>query len=222
MKVTQSNRKKELYKNNPEKHPNSLCSKNKKNMSYPEKLAYEFFTVNNINFLYNKSLKCGDIHYWPDFIINNNLIIEIDGEKWHSSDEQKARDRIRDSKIKYHHPDLNIIRIPAKNILENLKNIFIWCSIENINIKKVKEKIIDSKKIEIVNNCVNCNIKIHKNSIRCKKCNNVHKNKNNKHKNSKINVCKEELILLIKTNPIEKVGKMFNVMLLENYVINLI
>jgi hypothetical protein len=61
----QSERKKRLYKEHPEKHPNFKCANNKKMMSYPEKLAYTFLEVNKIKFEHQKNILC----YWVDFLV---------------------------------------------------------------------------------------------------------------------------------------------------------
>lgn len=74
----------------------------------------------------NGSLKAGGLkidfqvevaQYRLDFLANDRLIIEVDGAKWHSSDEAKARDAARDSffiGLGY-----SVVRIPAKVVFDD-------------------------------------------------------------------------------------------------------
>jgi len=80
--------KKQLHKDNPEMHPNRKLAGNRKKMSYPEKVAYDFLTNNKIHFLHN--VKIGA--YYPDFVVGD-CIIEIDGERWHDKEKDAIRDR---------------------------------------------------------------------------------------------------------------------------------
>lgn len=82
--------RKKLHAEHPETHPNRRLAGNKKKMSYPEKIAYDFLTSMEIEFEHNK--KVGK--YYPDFVIGN-LIIEIDGARWHDAE----RDQIRDAEL---------------------------------------------------------------------------------------------------------------------------
>jgi very-short-patch-repair endonuclease len=109
----QSIRKKELYNQFPEKHPNRTISKFK--MSYPEKIAYDWLVENNIDFEHQKRV----LSYYPDFIIGN-IIIEIDGEQWHPIGNE--RDKIRDEKLIKR--GYSIYRIRSReNIPDRLKQI---------------------------------------------------------------------------------------------------
>ena len=84
--------KKQLHKENPNLHPNRLLAGNRKSMSYPEKIAYDFLLTNNVNFEPQFYIN----GYYVDFCINNNLIIEIDGEHWHPIGNQKDIKRDND------------------------------------------------------------------------------------------------------------------------------
>ena len=54
-----------------------------------------------------------------DFVINENLNIEIDGAKWHSSPQARERDRLRDKDLKDR--GYLVLRIPAKQALYRSK-----------------------------------------------------------------------------------------------------
>ena len=108
----------QYYKENPEMHPNRLLANNRNKWTYPERLAAEWFENNKIEFLYNKKI----LEYYPDFLIDNMIIIEIDGERWHSSDEAKKKDEIRDFELIKN--GYTVYRIPSNNVIENLEKIF--------------------------------------------------------------------------------------------------
>lgn len=59
------------------------------------------------------------LRYRVDFILNDWLIVEIDGAEWHSSPEAVERDRIRDAALR--ELDYSIIRIPAKTVFQTPK-----------------------------------------------------------------------------------------------------
>ena len=83
----QSERKKKLYRDNPEAHPNRKLANNRTKMTYPEKLIFDLLTRLNVEFEHNKKI----LSFYPDFTINK-LIIEIDGEKWHDPESDEKRD----------------------------------------------------------------------------------------------------------------------------------
>lgn len=117
-----SDSRKNYYKEHPEMHPNRLVANNKSKWTYPEKLAAEWFDKNEIIFKYNiRTLK-----YYPDFLLNNNIIVEVDGERWHTSSEAIERDKKRDDDLKQN--GYKLYRINAKNIikkLESMRDIFL-------------------------------------------------------------------------------------------------
>lgn len=80
----------QLHKDNPESHPNRKLAGNRNRMTYPEKVAFDFLLRNNIKFDHQKQIS----KYFVDFLINN-VVIEIDGARWHN----KEKDAIRDSII---------------------------------------------------------------------------------------------------------------------------
>lgn len=109
----QSKRKKIYFQKNPEKHPNRLVAGNRKRLTYPEKIAFDWLSSNNIKFEHNKRIG----NYFPDFIINNK-IIEIDGARWHGT----KRDKIKD--LFFKDSGFEVFRINAKEKIEDrLKEI---------------------------------------------------------------------------------------------------
>jgi very-short-patch-repair endonuclease len=90
-----SDKIKKYYKDNPECHPNRRLANNRNKWTYPERMVAEFLEELNIPFDYNKKI----LKYYPDFLVKNNIIIEVDGDRWHSSKEAKEKDSIRDKDL---------------------------------------------------------------------------------------------------------------------------
>lgn len=110
----QSERKKKLYQECPEKHPNRKLSANKGKWTYPEKIAGEWFDRNNLLYERNKKVD----RFYPDFVLGN-IIVEIDGEYWHDQERDNERDK-KLSELGY-----TIYRIKAKERIEDrLGSIF--------------------------------------------------------------------------------------------------
>jgi len=83
--------RKKLYQEHPETHPNRRLAKNRKKWTYPERVAAEYLDSREIKYEYNKKIG----KYYPDFwIVDTNLLIEIDGERWHDPDKDAARDAV--------------------------------------------------------------------------------------------------------------------------------
>ena len=113
MRKAQSERKKQLFKDRPDAHPNRKVASNRNKMTYPEKIAYDFLTENEIEFEHNKKIG----KYFPDFVIGNT-IIEIDGARWHDQE----RDALRDKNL--NELGFKVIRIDTKQrIIEELNKI---------------------------------------------------------------------------------------------------
>jgi very-short-patch-repair endonuclease len=112
-----------LYKNFPEKHPNRKLAGNKNKCSYPEKLCIDFLIENKIKFKHQEKIG----KYFPDFILYENIIIEVDGEYWHKN---KEYDSIKDEF--YLKCGYKIFRIKAKNVIQNLKNILFQIENEKV------------------------------------------------------------------------------------------
>ena len=85
-----SEEKKKLYAEHPEKHPNRKLANNRKKISYPEQIAFDWLTEHKIIFEHQKQIG----HFFADFYIPSiNSIIEIDGTHWHNSEKDKLRDK---------------------------------------------------------------------------------------------------------------------------------
>ena len=107
MRQAKSEWRKKLHAEHPETHPNRRLAGNRKNMSYPEKIAFDFLTKNQIKFDHNKKIG----RYYPDFVIDK-LIIEIDGERWHDKEKDSKRD------LELQMLGYTVIRINAKDYIE--------------------------------------------------------------------------------------------------------
>lgn len=111
-------RRYELY---PESHPNRLLARNKK--TFIEKEFYDllngFGFKENIDYVYNKSIKTPDGYKYPDFCFENKKIIfEVDGKYWHKD---KHKDLLRDiSLIKCGY---KVIHFSDDDILKNRKEV---------------------------------------------------------------------------------------------------
>jgi len=108
-----SQARKQFLKEHPGMHPNRILANNKKHMSYPERIAYDYLKRNNIVFEYQKSID----RFFVDFCINKT-VIEVDGEYWHNEEMDKIRDNILNNN------GYVVYRIKAKeNIEERLKKL---------------------------------------------------------------------------------------------------
>lgn len=89
--------KKKLYADHPEKHPNRKLAGNRKKMTYPEQIAYDWLTRNDIQFEHQKEFILNGVKRFVDFYIPSKLLfIEIDGEYWHpvGNESDKLKDEI--------------------------------------------------------------------------------------------------------------------------------
>ena len=110
---------KDRHLRDPESHPNRKVAGNKNKMTYPERVAAEWFDRNGINYEHNKKI----INFYPDFTVGN-IIIEIDGEQWHSSLEQVNRDKERT--VVLESQGFMVVRIRVKEGIEKrLEGIFL-------------------------------------------------------------------------------------------------
>lgn len=111
-----SDQKKKLFEENPEKHPNRILSKNRNRMSYPEKVTFDWLINNQIDFVHQAKIG----RYFADFLVGN-LIVEIDGERWHPPGNEK--DRIRDEQLRS--LGYSVVRILTRENIENrLEQLF--------------------------------------------------------------------------------------------------
>lgn len=117
----QSELKKQLYLLHPEKHPNVKVSQNRKRMTYPEQLTFDFLLECGFNPNHNKHIKTHTFNRYVDFYIEElKLIIEIDGEHWHQDKEKDNNKDAEAEAIGY-----KTLRIkPKHGVLLQLKNFF--------------------------------------------------------------------------------------------------
>jgi very-short-patch-repair endonuclease len=81
--------RKQLHKDYPETHPNRRLAGNRNRMSFPERLVFDYLTELNIKFDHQKKVE----GFYPDFVIGQ-LIIEVDGERWHCRKKDNDRDQV--------------------------------------------------------------------------------------------------------------------------------
>lgn len=114
----QSERKKALYAKHPEKHPNRKLAGNRKKMTYPEKVAFDWLEQQEVEFDHQYRIQLADKVIYPDFRVGN-LLIEIDGSYWHDSEADNRRDEVLKGM------GFDVLRINAKdNISERLTEVF--------------------------------------------------------------------------------------------------
>lgn len=85
----QSLRKKKFYAENPEKHPNRILANNRSNMSYPERVAFDWLVKNNIQFEHQYRLWDRFVDF---YIPSMNTLLEVDGNYWHNKEKDDAKD----------------------------------------------------------------------------------------------------------------------------------
>ena len=111
----QSERKKKLYSEHPEKHPNRKLAGNRVKMTYPEQLTFDWLNEHSIQNEHNYRFVTDKFNRYVDFYLPTlNVFIEVDGEHWHK-DMQKDVDKdnnalscgIKTIRIK---PKLNVIK----------------------------------------------------------------------------------------------------------------
>lgn len=64
-------------------------------------------------------LQVEEMRYRMDFLVDEALVVEIDGAQWHGSEEAKERDAMRDTELS--RAGYTVLRIPAKTALQNPK-----------------------------------------------------------------------------------------------------
>lgn len=113
--------RKNLHREFPETHPNRKVAGNRNKMTYPEQVAFDWLKNNNVVFEHQKQI----LGYYVDFCIDN-IIIEIDGERWHPTGNEK--DATRDLKLTDN--GYIIYRIKSKERIEDkLKEIIsLWAN----------------------------------------------------------------------------------------------
>lgn len=114
----QSERKKKLYAEHPEKHPNRKLAGNRGKMTYPEQLVNDWLIVHSIEFVHNYQYITDKFNRYVDFyLVEQNIFIEVDGEYWH---QDKTLDETKDFDAMQH--GIKTIRIkPKYNVIEQLE-----------------------------------------------------------------------------------------------------
>lgn len=206
----QSKEKKLFYKKYPEKHPQRILSNNREKMSYPERLVYDYLKKEHIPFEHNAPI----LSYFVDFLIGD-IIIEIDGERWHD----KEYDKNRDYKIT-NFLNIKIIRIPAKIIINIGPHIilkFLKLNTEDIqkelsrNLRIIKLIKIREHRKKYRRKCPQCNtffINRYLKVVCCSsKCSTLKRNPQRKVNRPSI----QQLQTDIETLPVIKIGKKYGV-----------
>lgn len=114
----QSERKKKLYAEHPEKHPNRKLAGNRGKMTYPEQLVNDWLIEHAIEFVHNYQYITDKFNRYVDFyLVEQNIFIEVDGEYWHKD---KTLDEAKDLDAAQH--NIKTIRIkPKYNVIEQLE-----------------------------------------------------------------------------------------------------
>lgn len=117
-KKEQSERKKKLYSEHPEKHPNVKLAGNRLKMTYPEQVTLDWLNEHSIKNEHNYHFITEKFNRYIDFYLPDlNMFIEVDGEFWHK-DKQKDVDKDNDALAN----GIKTIRIkPKLNIREQLE-----------------------------------------------------------------------------------------------------
>lgn len=113
--------KKKFYLDHPEKHPNRAVAGNRKKMTYPEQVAFDWLTKRGFIFECQKEFILDGHKRFVDFYLpQQKLFIEIDGEFWHP--EGNANDKEKDEIALKH--GYKTLRIRPKNIVVNQLETF--------------------------------------------------------------------------------------------------
>lgn len=160
--------RKAWYASSPDNHPLKVMANRPDRMSYPERMAYCYFEDNNFNFEHQVPI----LSYCVDFLIDGNMVVEVDGAHWHDPE----KDAIRDELLKKE--GYNIIRFPAKEVISHL-NVYFKTNY-NITLEESIKRVIASKTPKPVYTCGACGIEFtsRDNNTRkyCSlKCSNNHK-----------------------------------------------
>lgn len=119
LRQKQSERKKKLYAEHPEKHPNVKLAGNRGKMTYPEQLTFDWLNEHSIQNEHNYHFVTDKFNRYVDFYLPTlNVFIEVDGEHWHK-DTQKDIDKDNDA-LSY---GIKTIRIkPKLNVIKQLED----------------------------------------------------------------------------------------------------
>lgn len=118
----QSDKKKKLYAEHPEKHPNVKLAGNHAKLTYPEQLAHDWLVEHGYEPIHNWHYKSDEINRYVDFYVEPlKLIIEIDGEYWHAD---ATLDKAKDEDAQAH--GFATLRIkPKEGVVKQLETYFL-------------------------------------------------------------------------------------------------
>lgn len=163
-------KRKEFWRNNPEKHPNRIMCK-KGFISKPQKMIYEKIKKQYINAKLEYPIKTTNSVRFADIALPEFKIdIEYDGEYWHKN---KLKDEKRDEELKqqgwtvlrFNKNNMNNVVDELNRILNNHKNNYLFTHLVPTKINKIKVKnkklynfSVDEDESYIANNIVvhNC------------------------------------------------------------------
>lgn len=200
-KAEANKKRNQLYKEHPERHPLFKLRGKQGYLSYPERITFRFLEELGIKF----EPQFHESPYWLDFLVEDKLNLEVDGEKWHKPNNEK--DAKRDKYISS--LGYTIIRVPAKGIYENLKIIFkdynkdIKLDLDKIKKETILVKIELVKKYCLGYNGIICGKEITPNAERCRDCCFKH--------SDVFKITKEDLTELCKTMHVTDIAKKFNI-----------
>ena len=119
LRQKQSERKKKLYSEHPEKRPNVKLADNRGKMTYPEQLTFDWLNEHSIQNEHNYHFVTDKFNRYVDFYLPTlNVFIEVDGEHWHK-DTQKDVDKDNDA-LRY---GIKTVRIkPKLNVIKQLED----------------------------------------------------------------------------------------------------
>ena len=114
--------KKKLYQEHPEKHPNRKLAGNRKKMTYPEKVVFDWLIEHKIEFEHQYLFKSNQFTRYVDFYIpEKNLFIEVDGRYWHIKNLQNDLNKDEDAK---QHGFITERISASESIVSRLESIF--------------------------------------------------------------------------------------------------
>jgi len=108
---------KKLQRENPKLHPNYILAQ-KGHITQIEKLIKDGLTKRKLSFETQYRI----LSYWVDFAFPNiKLVVECDGERWHSTKEQLLKDKQKDEKLT--NVGWKVLRFREKEILKDSKEV---------------------------------------------------------------------------------------------------
>ena len=106
-----------LQEQNPKIHPNYILAQ-KGHVTQIEKLVRDALTKCNLSF----KMQYNVLSYWIDFAFPSiKLAVECDGERWHSTEEQIAKDKKRDEKLEAE--GWTVMRLKEKEVINDVDKV---------------------------------------------------------------------------------------------------